>query len=519
MTLRPRFLRFIDKVLAGLIVLAVTGTALAFGGAVWWARPALALVGALMLAAWLARSLALGRWIVLKSPLTFLGLLALGIAVVQLAPLPGRLATSLSPRARAVHALGTLPDRAKDDDPDVVIPEVVADRTPATLDRSATLRWLLGAVLGLSLFCVSSHFADRWGHAAVIWGSVVAAFFVATTFGLVQLTGGVSGLYGAIEPGSGRPGMPTREDLAAAPGSGVLRPVGEANAPGSAWSLPRAGQPFLFGPLMGGPGAYLALGALGLPLALGLSLQLLAPRGSRQGMRARLRESGRTGLLAMMLLLTLAGAALVGTLAGPLLAAPFALGLALAGLPGAWTSGLRWTSVGLTVAALGALGGGVLIGDSAGGARDGGPRALADLARLQDVAREAARIARDFPILGSGLGTYPVLAPYYKTTDASFNTARSSLLQWWVESGLVGVALLGVAGLWCLGKLPGATRRVGSADRTLAFMLIGTAVCFGAFSLLHWTVELAAVGLAACAVGGTLNRWLAGGTDLFVEPA
>src|SRR4051812_24543955 len=192
MNLRPRLLALADKALAAQIILVVSGTALAFGGAVWWMKPALAVAVTLMMLTWLARTILLGRWIVLKSPLTFLGLLALGLALVQLTPLPGRLASALSPRARAVHALGTLPDRARADDPAIEMPEVVADRTPATLDRPATLRWLLGASACLAVFCVSSHFSDRLGHLTIVWGSVIGAFFLCTTFGVAQLLGGVS---------------------------------------------------------------------------------------------------------------------------------------------------------------------------------------------------------------------------------------------------------------------------------------------------------------------------------------
>jgi hypothetical protein len=47
--------------------------------------------------------------------------------------------------------------------------------------------------------------------------------------------------------------------------------------------------------------------------------------------------------------------------------------------------------------------------------------------------------------------------------------------------------------------------------------LIGAAAGFTLFSAVHWTVELGSVALAASALGGTWNRWLAGGTDLFVE--
>ena len=43
MTIHPRLLRLTDRLLASQILLVVVGTALAFGGAVWWwMKPALA---------------------------------------------------------------------------------------------------------------------------------------------------------------------------------------------------------------------------------------------------------------------------------------------------------------------------------------------------------------------------------------------------------------------------------------------------------------------------------------------
>jgi hypothetical protein len=60
-------------------------------------------------------------------------------------------------------------------------------------------------------------------------------------------------------------------------------------------------------------------------------------------------------------------------------------------------------------------------------------------------------------------------------------------------------------------------RRVGSADRVLAFALTGSLLAFAVTSLVQPTLQAAAVALAACAVAGTAERWLAGGTDLFAE--
>jgi O-antigen ligase len=140
-----------------------------------------------------------------------------------------------------------------------------------------------------------------------------------------------------------------------------------------------------------------------------------------------------------------------------------------------------------------------------------------DLAEASRVWAEALAIVADFPIVGTGLGSFAAIEPYYKSADAASTTARSSLLQWWVESGAVGLALLLIAAAWCLVRLPAAVRRVGTADRSLVFGLIGAAASFSLYAAVNWSVELSAVAVAASAWGGTWNRWLAGGTDLFVE--
>jgi hypothetical protein len=520
--LRLRLLSAADRALAALVATIVLGASLAFGGAVWWARPALAALIALLVFAALARALFQGSWPVLKSPLTFLGALALLLAVAQVAPLPAQWAGLVSPRSRAIHVLGVLPDRVRADDPSAELPEVGGGRSPATVDRSATLRWLAGAGACLALFGVVGHFADRLGHALVVWGSVVAAFAANTTFALVQLLGQSGGLYGAIEPGRGPAWGPSLADVLATPGASALRPLAEPGRAGmgSGWAVEVPDRPFLIGSLMGGPGAFLALASLGLPLTLGLALHLLAPRGSRERTWARLRANGGAGLVALLYGLVLAGGGVVGLLAGRYLCVPFALGLLLAGLPGARASGLRWTAVVLTLVALAALGAGVAMGDALGRPPGTSPLAARDTwPQARQAWADAAQIARDFPVLGVGLGGFATIYPYYKAHDHALSTAQSSLLQWAVEAGAAGLALLAAAVLWCLVRLPIALRRVGTADRSLAFALVGTAACFALFSAVHWSVELAAVALAACAVAATANRWLAGGTDLFVQHA
>ena len=71
-------------------------------------------------------------------------------------------------------------------------------RSPATLDRAATLRWVFGALACLGIFWTVSHFTDRLKRLYLVWGCVLTAFLVNGAFGLVQITGQVEGLFGHL---------------------------------------------------------------------------------------------------------------------------------------------------------------------------------------------------------------------------------------------------------------------------------------------------------------------------------
>jgi hypothetical protein len=496
---RQRLLRVTDRTLAVLIVTLVLGTTLAFGGAVWWAKPAVAVVTLAAFLLGLGRVALEGVWRLPESPLVPLGALAIALGFVQLAPWPATVAARVSPRAAALYGEAA----------------PAGGRMPLTVDRSATLRWIVGAAGCLAVFCLAAQYADRLGHSVVVWGSVVAALFVCATIGAVQLVGGVKGLYGFIEPGNGGVWTPSSADLLAVPNRSVLRPVER-----SEWVARRPDRPTAIGSLMGGPGAFVALGSLGIPLALGLTLHLLVPRGRRYGLVRRLRESGHTGLVVLLGALTLWSAVLVGYAAGALLCMPFAVAIAATGLPAARRSGLGWYGPAVTLMIVLALGVGAALGGAIG--RPAGASPLAERetwAEARAVWIEGARIARDYPLVGAGLGSFAAIHPYYKDRDEATTTAWSSLAQWWAESGVAGMVLAGLACGWCVLRLAPALRRVGAADRPLACGLAGAIGCCALVSVVHWTVELPAVALAASAVGGTCHRWLAGGTDLFVERA
>src|SRR6185437_10383766 len=117
LNLRQRLLTATDRFLCVVLAALLAGTALAFGGAVWWAGTMMAGLSFVFALACLLRIALEGRMRLLKSPLAPLGFLALGLALVQLAPMPPRLARKLSPRSQEVYSLGLFADRARALDP------------------------------------------------------------------------------------------------------------------------------------------------------------------------------------------------------------------------------------------------------------------------------------------------------------------------------------------------------------------------------------------------------------------
>jgi hypothetical protein len=517
---RQRILLAIDRAICALIVVLVLGGTLGFGGAVWWFRPVLVAATLLLVGAKLAQCLVAGKMPLLKSPLTLLGFLVLGLGVAQLAPLPAALARWLSPTAHDVYSRGALPRLVHADDPEVSLPEAMEIRSPASLDRAATLRWLVTAAACLGIFWAVSHFTDRLGRLYLVWGVVVAGFLINAALAIVQITNRSEGLYGLFVPGTATSWGPSLDDLLETPTSGVLRNLAEpgASGPPTAQAVLAPITSFMFGTTTGGSGAFLAFGSLALPLALAMVVHLISPRGSREKLSDRLGQSGHGSLVLLLVIMMAVSTFLIGLVAGPWYCCPLVLGLATVGLPAMVRPGARWPAFALTVVLFTGMGFGVALEAFWPVLLPGQSRAAPpDLDKAQALWSQSLEIFREFPLVGAGLGSFPSIHPYFKNRDASSTTAMSSLLQWGVETGAAGLAILAVGALWCLRRLPASLQRIGSVDRSLAHGLIGAALSFSLLAVVHWTVELPALAISASALGGTWNRWLAGGTDLFVE--
>jgi hypothetical protein len=468
----------------------------------------------------LTNYLATGKIPLLKSPLVFLGLIILALGVVQLAPLPASLAHLLSPTARDLYSHGVIPRLVYIDDPEAALPEAAQIRSPVSIDRSATLRWLVGAWACLSVFWTVSHFVDRLTRLYLVWGLAVAGFLINAAVGIVQVTSRTDGLYGFLVPGSGPTWAPSLNDLLQSPTTATLQNLaGSAPlASSTATAILVPNTPFLFGTMIGGAGAFLALGSLALPLTPAIVLHVVAPRGSRASLSTRLAHSGQGSLVTLLVTLLFPGTFLIGLVAGPWYSIPVVLGLGAVFLPALLRADLRWPASALAALLLVGVGAGITLqvfwGTLLGGQPPVEPPNL-DLARA--LWSESLRIISEFPLVGTGLGTFATIEPYFKDHELSSTTAMSTLLQWTVEAGAVGLGTVTVGALWCVVRLPGSLRRVGTIDRCLSYGMIGAALSFSLLAVMHWTIELSAVAVIASALGGTWNRWLAGGTDLFLE--
>jgi hypothetical protein len=519
--LRQKILMATDRVLAAVLTAVVLGGAVCFGGVVWWFLPAFVVLGLLLVLIRLAQFVIRGRMPVFRSPLTALWILALVLGLVQSIPLPAALASRISPAAHQAYASGGLLRLVESDDPQVTLPEPAPVRSPATIDRSATLRWLVVAAGCLAVFWTASQFVDRLGRLYLVWGSVLAGFMLNAAMGAVQLCGQADGLFGFILPGRAPAWGPSIDDLLNAPVPAALHrlaapPAGARPAPDAIALVPD--RPFLIGTMLGGPGALLAMGSMGLPLALAIALHVLAPRGSRERLADRVRHSGHGGLAVLLLVLLIASGFLTGLLAGPALCLPFAAALLVVGLPTAAGPGGQWSALGLTLLVLLFLGlGATVVAAWPALAGSQPPVPPLSLDAVRPAWFESLAILHDFPLLGAGLGSFRTIHPYFRTVDGSAGGAPGAVLRWGAEAGLVGLVLVALAAAWSAWRLPSCLKRVGTADRALAHGLIGAVVGLGLWSALQWTVELPAIAISASALGGTWDRWLAGGTDLFVE--
>src|SRR5262249_35469521 len=159
------------------------------------------------------------------------------------------------------------------------------------------------------------------------------------------------------------------------------------------------------------------------------------PRGSREGLGERLRHSGQGGLVPLLVILLVAAAFLGGRMAGRWLCFAFAPDAAGEGLPDAETAGKRPARPGGDFGRTGARGHGTTANATwpvlIGGQR---PVSAVSWNAIRLFWTESLPILRDFPVLGTGFGTFRTIHAYFKTQDLSTGFAMSSVLRCGVEA-------------------------------------------------------------------------------------
>lgn len=131
-----------------------------------------------------------------------------------------------------------------------------------------------------------------------------------------------------------------------------------------------------------------------------------------------------------------------------------------------------------------------------------------------ELARDGIEYWRDFPLVGSGLGTYYATLPRYKQGDIPlfYRQAHNDYLQFAAETGLVGVALLGSALLTTLFAALGVLRsRRNPLTLGIAFSVV-MAICA---AMIHAIVEF---NMQILATAATLVVILAMGWVAFSLP-
>jgi hypothetical protein len=512
---RLLILTWTDRTLAGLIGLVVCGSVFSRGGAAWWWRPAFAAAIIVIALLTTTRCWIGGRVLVMRGAATFFAAFALALGAVQLAPAPAPIARLLSPAARRLHDTGARLELIKLEDPAAESPHFTASRSPATLDRSATLRKLVGGALCLLLAGAVARYVDRLQHLLMIWGFLITPFLI-TTLIVAVLLGGDRGGGGAAE--SSRL-LATGSEMSETPGWTLWIASKPTSAEGSTetpWLVPVADREFGSGVLAAGPGGYLALASFGFPLALALVLDSFSPRGGRGGPLARLIDSSRGGLVMLVSFICLLAAILIGILAGPIACAPIVIGAAIATIPGGFASGSRRLGIGVFMAASAAIAAGLAIGWSFGKPPSRGLFASPDdTRRVVALWRDSTAILGDFLPTGVGVGGFPQVISLYKSDPLTPSTASSAVLQWGVETGLPGILLLLAFACSTVIAVPPAIRIVGRSDRCLAYGLIGAGTGLALFSIIHFSVEVAPVAIGASVLLGVWSRWSSGGSDIF----
>jgi O-antigen ligase/tetratricopeptide (TPR) repeat protein len=398
--------RVADRVLPALVGLLTVFAALAMGGVAPWARGAIFVAAVGILAVWMVGRAASGRLEVERHPVWLFVLAFFGLAFLQLVPLPHSVLAFVQPGTIAAYAGASPGD-----------PEQTAARE-LSLCRSATSAELLRlGALALVFFAVLQAARTR-GRILMLVGVLLAL-------------GSFEALYGFFERFSGRPTI-----------FGFPHPYAGDAVCGT----------FL------NKNHFAGLLEMIVPLGLGLVFALRSPRWPAPAPRAGLRHlkvALATSLSSPRFVARAAVAALAVVMAVAVLLSLSRAGVLALAVGFGLLVALAMTRAGCrrhTVVAAGfallvlAVTAGVGMSVVVDRLEDAASGRSAQWADRVDLSRSALPYVRDFPVLGSGLGTFGTVFPRYQSErfgDRWANYLHNDWLQLFCETGVLGgLALL-----------------------------------------------------------------------------
>lgn len=459
---------------AALVAAMLFAGPMAFGAVEAWAWGALwvlaAAAAAIALLVWIRE----GRATIVFSPAAALAAVLAAVALVQLLPMPSRFMALAGERTGAVHhALFS------------------GWGNRISLAPGGTVEAFFKVTLVLLASFATLVLVRTRGMAFMLVAAVAAAALAASGAGIIQEGAPGKKIYGLRDLAAGAEVRPWRSaalDPALSAGVARIEAVEATDGSGEGVFFRRTvNVGDVFGPYANS-NHFGGLLEVALPVLLALMAGLLATR--RQGWG---NEGGLTGTAegALVLIITFCvlvgvGAAVYAKSAGALggLATGFAVALFLMALSRQATA----AAIGIFILLAGGAVAAVVLweGDLYAPMRE----KLAGRAAVWKTTWEAAE---DFPITGSGLGSYSRVVPHYETTEAKFLFAHNDYVQLALEGGMATAGLAGLLALWQTGALiRGVFRRVGHYSSALCAGALGALAAVGFHSLFDYNMHVPA---------------------------
>lgn len=460
--------RYISVALEVLILLLILFVPLAFAGTTYWAWTVMELCVALGLVLWLLQAIVQQRLCIVRTPLNVLAVLLVLFVFLQLVPLPAGLVSRLSHDRVALQVTGN---------PTADLSQAAAapSRVPLSIYRWGTLQSFFRLLAYVGFFFLLINFLHTRARIARVLAVVVLAGIVVALGGLTTMNQNQARMYRLF---------PTGDDLESPPSINARIPdqmsagygyaVSQTAVRGVEWFRFKAKAGDVFGSF---PQTNQAAGFLVMiiPVALGVMFAFLSTRRAEWGQAGGLLYSteGNMVLLMLVVLASLLLGLVMTRSRGGLIVGIGALivTFVLAGFAGSWRRGLV-TAVVLAVFILVPV---LVIGhlQLTGTVRETLNLALNpwsnDRVRFWSAAE---KIAADFPLVGTGVGTFKQIYPLYSTGGPQAYYAHNDWLQWRVEGGSLGMILAGVTGVvYAVIVIVGLVRM---RDRPMRRLLLGT---------------------------------------------